>query len=140
MADKYLNKTGLSRLWTKVKAYIGNVVSEVRILADTNHADTRLAVSLLINHSRQNAWSVERGTVTLTNTQRFPFNNSRKTVALAAKRDSGDYTVLTEIVSFVGCAGEIEVSDRLTNGFKLAFTGGASKVTVRYTVFGGTMK
>lgn len=140
MAEKFLNKTGLSRLWTKAKGYISTVVSEVRALADTNHADTRLAVSLLVNHSRQNAWNVERGTVTLTNTLRFPFNGSKKTVALAKKRDSGDYTVLTEIVSFVGCAGEIEVSDRLTNGFKLAFTGGASKVVVSYTVFGGMMK
>lgn len=140
MADKFLNKTGLSRLWAKIKTYISTALTEVRSLDDLHHEDTRLAVSLLINHSRQNAWSVERGTVTLTNSQRFPFNNSRKTVALAARRDSGDYTVLTEITAFTGCAGDIEVTDRLTNGFKLAFTGGASKVTVRYTVFGGMMK
>ena len=139
MADKFLNKTGLSRLWTRIKAYVSTALTEVQALADGHHADTRLAVSLLTNYARQNAWTVEHGTVTLTNTQRFPFNNSRKTVALASKRDSEDYTVLTEIVSFTGCAGEIEVSDRLTNGFKLAFTGGAKTVTVAYTVFGGMM-
>ena len=140
MADKFLNKTGLSRLWAKVKAYISTALTEVRNLADLHHDDTRLAVSLLINHSRQNSWNAERGTVTLTNSQRFPLNNSRKTVALAARRDSADYTVLTEVTSSTGCAGDIEVTDRLNNGFKLAFTGGASRVVVQYTVFGGKMK
>ena len=58
MADKFLNKTGLSRLWAKIKTYISTALTEVRSLDDLHHEDTRLAVSLLINHSRQNAWSV----------------------------------------------------------------------------------
>lgn len=39
-----------------------------------------------------------------------------------------------------GNVGEIVVTDKLTNGFKLAFTGSASSVTVKYTVIGGYLK
>ena len=102
--------------------------------------DQSTALSLLLNYARQNAWSVDRGTVTLTNSSTFPFNNSRKTVALGGVRDSTDYVVLSEIVSANGNPGEIEVTDKLDNGFKLGFTGSAKSVTVNYTVFGGDMK
>lgn len=102
--------------------------------------DHQTAIALLLNFARQNAWCADRGEITLTNSQTFPFNNSKKTVALSKVRDSEDYLVLTEILSSDGCAGEIEVTDRLVNGFKLNFTGSAKSVTVKYTVFGGTMK
>ena len=80
---------------------------------------------------------VETGTVTLTNSAKYPFNNSQKTVALAAQRNSPAYVVITEVKSFVGNVGEIVVSDILANGFKIAFTGSATSVTVEYKILGG---
>ena len=81
--------------------------------------------------------TVETGTVTLTNSAKFPFNNSQKTVALAAQRNTPAYVVITEVKSFVGNVGEIVVSDILANGFKIAFTGSATSVTVEYKILGG---
>ena len=81
--------------------------------------------------------TVETGTVTLTNSAKYPFNNSQKTVALAAQRNTPAYVVITEVKSFVGNVGEIVVSDILANGFKLAFTGSAKSVTVEYKILGG---
>lgn len=75
--------------------------------------------------------------ITLTNNQAFPFNNSKVTVALPALRNKNDYYVITETMSHTGEVGEYEVSDKLLNGFKLAYTGSASSVTVRCHVIGG---
>lgn len=80
---------------------------------------------------------VETGTVTLTNSAKYPFNNSQKTVSLVATRNTPDYVVITEVKSFVGNVGEIVVSDILANGFKIAFTGSATSVTVEYKILGG---
>jgi len=110
--------------------------------------DAHSAALLLINALRQQGWRVEAlekatvqetGTVTLNNTQAFPFNNSIVTVPLTNVRDNLNYIV--EIISVTpaggGNAGEIEVSERQTNGFKMAFTGSASSVAVTYAVIGG---
>jgi len=79
----------------------------------------------------------EVGQVTLTNTQAYPFNNSKITVALQKARDTLNYTVQTEIVSAVGFPGDIKISDKQLNGFKIEFTGSATSVTVKYIVRGG---
>lgn len=102
--------------------------------------DAQTATALLLNYARQNAWEMETGTVTLTNSLAFPFNNSKKTISLATRRESTNYVVLADVAAFTGNAGELEISDKLTNGFKLAYTGSASSVTVNYTVIGGYMK
>lgn len=102
--------------------------------------DASIAAALALNFARQNAWEIETGTVTLTNTLTFPFNNSKKTVALENRRESTDYVVLIEVVDFTGNVGDIEITDKLTNGFKLAHTGSASSVTINYTLIGGFMK
>lgn len=80
---------------------------------------------------------VETGTVTLTNTQQYPYNNSKQTVALRTPQGNGDYIVDTEISSFTGNVGEIVISNRMTNGFAIAHTGSASSVTINYFVIGG---
>lgn len=77
------------------------------------------------------------GTATLTNTKRYPFNNSAQTVALEAARDHRDYTVITEVLSAEGEVGDVTVSGRAVNGFKLAFTGSAAQAVIHYTVIGG---
>ncbi|MBO5167626.1 MAG: hypothetical protein J6B49_00810 [Phascolarctobacterium sp.] len=112
--------------------------------------DAQIAARLLANAIRQHGWhleeldkwikdhdNVEVGEVTLTNSLKFPFNNSKKTIPLQIERETTHYIVVAEIVSFVGNVGEIEATEKLTNGFKLGFTGGASKVVVKYFVLGG---
>ena len=82
----------------------------------------------------------ESGQTTLTNTKKFPFNDSQKSVALAKTQADINYTVTPEIVSAVGNPGEIVVSDKQVNGFKLAHTGSATSVVVKYIVIGGVVK
>ncbi len=79
----------------------------------------------------------EVGTKTLTNSQTFPFNNSISTVPLENARDNLNYVVVIVSVTGSGNIGEVEVTDRLVNGFKLAHTGSAKSVTVKYAVIGG---
>ena len=83
----------------------------------------------------------ESGEVTLTNTQVYPFNNSTKSISLAQTRDTTDYTVEVDADAAIsgGGVGNIVVTDKLKNGFKIAFTGGAESVTVKYTVRGGIL-
>ncbi len=102
--------------------------------------DAHLALGLLLNYARQNSWEIERGTANLTNGEIFPFNNSIKTISLERGFGSKDYIVLTETVSAVGNAGGIEISDKLVNGFKIAFNGSAKSAVVKYTVLGGYLK
>ena len=115
------------------------------------------AILILLNYARQNKWlaegrldvaeahidelyAVETGTVTLTNTSKFPFNNSKVTVALNTSRDTGNYVVVTEVTAASGNVGEVVVSEQLVNGFKIEFTGSASSATISYTVIGGWSK
>lgn len=105
--------------------------------------DNEIATQLLLAQSQQQKWKtddflkVDTGTVTLTNTLAFPFNNSIKSVALSDERFNTDYTIYTEIVSAEGIVGDIEISDKLINGFKIAYTGSAKSVTVKYYITGG---
>lgn len=80
----------------------------------------------------------ETKTVTLKNTQSYPFNNSQQSVALATERNHMEYTVDAEIVDYTGgFPGDIVISDKLLNGFKMAHTGSAKSVTVKIYVKGG---
>lgn len=102
--------------------------------------DAHTAALLLLNFARQNAWEVERGTKKLINSAKYPFNSSQSSVALSLGRENGDYIVLTEVVETDGNVGEVVVSDKLTNGFKLAFTGSATTATINYIVIGGLLR
>lgn len=78
--------------------------------------------------------------VTLTNTASYPFNSSSDsptTVALTTTRKSLFYTVEAEIVSHTGEVGDIVISDKALNGFKVSFTGSGSSVTLAVRVKGG---
>lgn len=77
----------------------------------------------------------EIGTITLTNSLVYPFNNSQVTISLKKPRNTTDYTVLVE---FSGSnVGDVIVSGKQLNGFKIEYTGSASSVTVKYYVRGG---
>ncbi|MCM1059679.1 MAG: hypothetical protein NC452_05240 [Eubacterium sp.] len=88
-----------------------------------------------------NALSGETGTITLKNTSVYPFNNSVKSVSLAKIRDTEEYTVDAYVTAPTdgGSVGRIVITDKLKNGFKIAYTGGAASVTVKYTVRGGAI-
>lgn len=76
--------------------------------------------------------------VTLTDTEKYPFQNNQKTIALGTSRNSTNYTVEPEIVSVTGGGLKgVEITDKLTNGFKVAFTGSASQVQLKLHVKGG---
>ena len=80
----------------------------------------------------------ETGEVTLTNSLQYPFNNSKASVALVNSRDNLNYVVeIVKVEETGGLAGEVIVSERLVNGFKIEFTGSASSVKVTYAVIGG---
>ena len=75
---------------------------------------------------------------TLTNTQAFPFNNSQQSVSMSHYKTNTNYFVVPEVVSYTGGAvGDIEIKDKLLNGFKVNFTGSASEVVVDLHVSGG---
>jgi len=102
--------------------------------------DSQLFAEMLLNYARQMGWEVEQGSVTLTNTSTYPFNNSQQTVALATEKESTDYLVLIQGVSPDIAVGDIKVTDKLINGFKMAYDGSATAVTITYTVIAGYMK
>lgn len=76
---------------------------------------------------------------TLTNSQKYPFNNSIKTLALGSEnvRNSKDYTVIVEAEAADGFVGDINITDKMLNGFKIAYTGSATSVNVKCYVQGG---
>lgn len=91
-------------------------------------------------HARQKMedLSGEAIEVTLTNSQEYPFNNSVKTVSLTSQRNHKDYTVEPEITEYSGgFVGDIVVTDKLLNGFKIEHTGSATTVKLKVYVKGG---
>ena len=80
---------------------------------------------------------IEAGTVTLANTAAFPFNDSQVTVPLVTERANQNYIVDYEVTAAVGNVGDIIISGKLVNGFKIEHTGSATSVTVKYQVLGG---
>lgn len=82
--------------------------------------------------------NVITGSTTLTNSLDFPFNNSKKSVALSHSLDNANYEVIIlSATAAEGNIGDIEITERLVNGFKMNHTGSAPSVTVQYAVIGG---
>ncbi|GHU70655.1 hypothetical protein FACS1894184_16410 [Clostridia bacterium] len=76
-------------------------------------------------------------TVTLTNTMDYPFNNSIVTVALKTARNTSNYDVsFIPQVDYLNI-GDIVITNRLLNGFKIAYTGSAASVTLSLIIRGG---
>lgn len=136
------NRTAIALLLN----YARQVAWSLDDVAQEDLLDHAAAISLLLNFARQTGWRTDElekaaaqevGTVTLTNSLRFPFNNSKRTVALASERDNLNYIVVIVAVTGTGNIGEVEVTDRLVNGFKLNYTGSAANAAVTYAVIGG---
>ena len=96
------------------------------------------AMRVLLLHQRAlNGLASETGEITLTNSQKYPFNNSTKTVALKQHMDTTAYTVEVDVLSTTGEVGRVVVSDKQLNGFKVSYTGSATSVTIKFFVKGG---
>lgn len=134
------NKTDLSLYYTKSETdtKLGSYYTKKEV-------DDALA-------AKQNDLAEEHLEVTLTNSAVYPANDSQKTVDLKTKRANTNYTVDARITGVtlpdaestvldkgdtVGAAGHIVISDKATNGFKVAYTGAARGATVELTVRGG---
>ena len=110
---------------------------EERILASGEDANIAL-ITAMTAKGKAEALEGEIVTATLTNTKDYPFNNSKQTLALATSRGTLDYTVTVEAnTEDTGGIGEIKVTDKQLNGFKVEYTGTAKSVSVKCYVQGG---
>ena len=100
------------------------------IQAAASESDTRI-------ESLEKIRKIEVGTVTLTNSLAAPFNNTLQSIPLETEQDDVYYLVDILSVSGYGNIGEVQVSDRQVNGFKLSYTGSAPSAEITYMVIGG---
>ena len=76
--------------------------------------------------------------VTLKNGSKWPFGINEVSVALSKTRKNANYAVDVYVKSYTGGRlGDITVSGKLTNGFKLKHDGSAQTVVVVVRVTGG---
>lgn len=111
--------------------------------AEAGIEQANLYGELLASHVRMNREAISNLTgevlnVTLTNTSGDDyFNNSQKTVALATPRDTTDYAVTVEVQSDPTNVGDVVITDKQVNGFKVKYTGSAKTASLRLFVAGG---
>ena len=110
--------------------------------ADLRLLELAFAVRMNVVHTTQldRILMEERHKVTLENTLAFPFNstvNSPATIALDKVRDNAEYSVEAEVLSHNGPVGEIEVTAKARNGFKISYSGSGASVTLLVKVKGG---
>ena len=110
--------------------------------ADLRLLELAFAVRMNVVHTTQldRILMEERHKVTLENTLAFPFNstvNSPATIALDKVRDNAEYSVEAEVLSHDGPVGEIEVTAKARNGFKISYSGSGASVALLVKVKGG---
>lgn len=81
--------------------------------------------------------AVEEKRVTLTNSRKYPFNNSQQTISLKKMRNALTYSVEVEIESSAGEVGDIAISAKQLNGFKIKYDGSATTASLILRVKGG---
>lgn len=82
----------------------------------------------------------ESQTVTLTNAGKYPFNstiNSPTTVALEKSRKNLFYTVEATVTGHNGETGDIHITDKALNGFKVFYDGAGKSATILLRIKGG---
>ena len=107
--------------------------------AEHGISDVNLAAALILISSSLTAEQVatEERTITLTNSQSYPFNNSVQTIALTTARNFTDYNVEAEVLEHSGNVGDVRIFDRMLNGFKIAYDGSAKSATIKLRIKGG---
>ena len=114
-----------------------NNLEEGVLAANVSAAEALRLIRLLEDKAEALEGIIIEGT--LTNTSKYPFNNSKKTLAIptASTRYNTDYTVIVEAEATDGFLGDIIISDKLVNGFKIEHTGSAKSVAVKCYIQGG---
>lgn len=127
----------------------GNIMQEGTLHDETNMNrmengiyENNILASMILQQNIQQKRVVadlegEVGQVNLKNTDEFPFNNSIKTIALNKQRDTLNYRISTEVIPSDGEVGEVVISDKQLNGFKISYTGSAKNATIKYYIQGG---
>jgi hypothetical protein len=109
--------------------------------AEQGIADMTLAGAIMQFEQMQSGYNIEDELHTLDlamNALPWPFNNTPTTVALNGLRESTNYSVECNVLSYSGGRlGNIRVADRACNGFKLIHDGSATTVRVAVRVSGG---
>ena len=133
----------LEKVVDELSKDLAELVSDASVINE----DGDVASTLIINRLRQHIWQneadapvCEAGSVTLTNTAKFPFNNSKKSVALAKVQADLNYAVIAWTDSEAGNIGDIQVTEKQVNGFKVSYSGSAATAVVNYIVIGGIVK
>lgn len=80
---------------------------------------------------------IEEKIETFTNTAKYPFNNSAKTISISNTRTNTNYSVDAEIIEHTGEVGDIVVYDKMVNGFKVRYGGSAGNAKIKLVVTGG---
>ncbi|MBO5863425.1 MAG: hypothetical protein J6Q59_04070 [Paludibacteraceae bacterium] len=102
--------------------------------------DAAIAAAMLMIAMNQGGLSGENTeviTAELTNTESYPFNNSEKTIPLSVQRLNTSYTVHVSVLESDGNVGDVTVSDKLINGFKIKYDGSAKRVRLELIIKGG---
>ena len=83
--------------------------------------------------------TAEEKTVTITNTnaKKYPLPSTQATVSITNTRSYLNYTVEAEVTAFDGNVGEVVISDKQLNGFKVGYTGSAKSATIKLKIRGG---
>lgn len=82
----------------------------------------------------------ENHEITLTNTESYPFNSTvdkPTTVSLTKTRKNLFYTVEAMVKAATGTPGQIHITDKALNGFKVYYDGSATSVTLTLRIKGG---
>ena len=140
--DGEVLKTGTAQSAANFNNMEGGILENSLLLAE--------ATRVLKEHGRDiEAMTGEMHVIYLYNTAKYPANNSKKTIALKQPRNNTDYIIAARVASAVmpngvvidgdpaGTAGNIVVTDKLLNGFKVQYTGNAKEVTLEVEVQGG---
>jgi len=107
--------------------------------AEAGISDVTAAAQLMLIMTGQtlDELAVEERRVTLTNTQKYPFNNSQQTISLNKMRNALTYSVEVEIESSAGEVGDIAISAKQLNGFKIKYDGSATTASLILRIKGG---
>ncbi len=107
--------------------------------AEAGISDATAAAQLMLIMTGQtlDELAVEERRVTLTNTQKYPFNNSQQTISLNKMRNALTYSVEVEIESSAGEVGDIAISAKQLNGFKIKYDGSATAASLILRIKGG---
>lgn len=73
------------------------------------------------------------GVIKLKNSKMYPFNNSITAVALKVPFESSNYNVYAVVQKSTGEVGDIVISDKARNGFKIAYTGSAVDAEISWS-------